>query len=171
MIFNLKNIFLATLMVTTFTSETTMAIELKDKYAVATEKAFNQLSAANINILDDYYSDDAYFKDPITDVKGLKAIKDYYAHVYANVKTIRFDFSAIIREDDTQAAVWTMYLTHPSLNGGKEMTLAGNSLIKFNLETGKVIYHRDYYDMGEFVYENIPGLGGVLKFIKKRMKP
>jgi len=32
-----------------------------------------------------------------------------------------------------------------------------------------VIYHRDYFDMGAFVYENIPVLGSVVRYTKKRL--
>jgi hypothetical protein len=32
------------------------------------------------------------------------------------------------------------------------------------------MFHRDYFDLGEFVYERIPVLNSVVKFIKNRMK-
>ena len=30
-------------------------------------------------------------------------------------------------------------------------------------------YHRDYFDMGEFIYERVPVLGSVIRAIKRRL--
>ena len=62
-----------------------------------------------------------------------------------------------------------MILSAPGLNNGEEVTLEGNSYIKFN-ENNLVIYHRDYFDMGEFIYEHIPVLGWTLKKIKNKLR-
>jgi len=35
---------------------------------------------------------------------------------------------------------------------------------------GKVISHRDYFDLGEMLYEHIPLLGGVIKSIVGEIK-
>jgi len=154
-----------------FLGEVTMALNLNDKYAVATEKAFNGLNKNTVDKLDEYYDKDAVFQDPVSRNEGIEKIKRYYAHQYENVKSIRFDFSSIIREGDTQSAVWVMKVEHPAINNGKEFTLDGHSLIRFNLQTGKVVFHRDYFDMGEFVYEKIPVLGSIIRFVKNKMKP
>ncbi|HGP4674712.1 TPA: nuclear transport factor 2 family protein, partial [Vibrio cholerae O1] len=34
---------------------------------------------------------------------------------------------------------------------------------------GKVTYHRDYFDMGEMLYEQLPVLGQVIRAIKRRL--
>lgn len=165
----LKIAFLAVCLV--ILSEATLAIELKDDYAVTTVRAFDDLNKDTINNLDNYYEADAHFRDPITDVQGLAEIKKYYSHVYANVKSIHFNFQSISREGAIQTAVWKMSVIHPALNGGKELTLDGVSILEFNLNSHKLIAHRDYYDLGEFIYERIPILGPVIRYIKNKMKP
>ena len=35
---------------------------------------------------------------------------------------------------------------------------------------GRVAYHRDYWDAAEEVYEKIPLLGGLLRWIKRRLQ-
>ncbi len=62
-----------------------------------------------------------------------------------------------------------MYLKAPSLNSGREITVDGVSLITFRGAEGKVISHRDYFDMGEFIYERVPILSSVIGFIKNKM--
>ena len=56
-----------------------------------------------------------------------------------------------------------------SLNAGKPIAVDGVSVIKVGGMQGKVIYHRDYFDMGAFIYEHIPLLGNVIKGIKAKM--
>jgi hypothetical protein len=45
----------------------------------------------------------------------------------------------------------------------------GNSHIVFN-EENLVSYHRDYFDMGEFIYDHVPVLNFVVKKVKERLK-
>jgi hypothetical protein len=63
-----------------------------------------------------------------------------------------------------------MRLKSENLKGGDEVKLDGVSHITFAKDQDLVIFHRDYFDMGEFIYENIPLFGGVVKFIKARLK-
>ena len=133
------------------------------------EKVFNELREDNVHILDKFYAKDTLFIDPIGRHEGIKAVKDYYAGIYKGVEEIKFEFSEIISNGNNHVGVWKMTLTTPNLNSGKPVILHGNSVIKFNDE-GLVSYHRDYFDMGEFIYEHIPLLGSVTKYVKKRLK-
>ena len=47
------------------------------------------------------------------------------------------------------------------------ITLDGTTQLK--VEDEKIIYHKDYYDLGEMVYEHIPLLGSIIKMIKRRL--
>jgi hypothetical protein len=60
-----------------------------------------------------------------------------------------------------------MKLKHPKLNGGQPVEVNGVSQICFSGD--RVIYHRDYFDLGEMLYENIPLLGVVIRNIKQRL--
>ncbi|EPZ49989.1 PF06966 family protein [Bacteriovorax sp. BAL6_X] len=133
------------------------------------EKVFNELRADNIEILNNFYDKQALFIDPIGEHKGLDAVKDYYQGIYQGVEDIRFEFSDIVSNGNHHVAVWRMILVTPNLNSGKPVILYGNSVIKFN-ESGLVSYHRDYFDMGEFIYEHIPLLGSLIRYIKNRLK-
>lgn len=62
-----------------------------------------------------------------------------------------------------------MRLKTPALNSGMTFSVDGSSLIEFSGPEGKAISHRDYFDMGEFVYERIPILKLIIQAIKKRL--
>jgi hypothetical protein len=129
---------------------------------------FNQFDGKNLNILNDFYADNVTFADPVTHVKGLKNLKEYYSKVYKNVKSIHFEFGEIINDQQSYAAPWTLHLSAKGLNGGKEYEVQGMSHFKFN-NKGLVIYHRDYLDLGEMVYEKLPIQGLIIKSFKKLM--
>ena len=63
---------------------------------------------------------------------------------------------------------WDMHLKTPNLNSGEEFTVSGVSEIHFDGEL--VRYHRDYFDMGEFIYERLPVLGRIVRLIKERLE-
>lgn len=130
---------------------------------------FNELRADNLGVLDSFYSKDVSFIDPIGNHKGLDSVKSYYKNIYKNVKSIRFDFKETISDGDKHVLIWDMYLVAEGLNGGKETITHGNSVIKFN-EDNLVSYHRDYFDMGEFVYQHIPIISFIIKKINDRLK-
>jgi limonene-1,2-epoxide hydrolase len=130
---------------------------------------FDNFSKDKLELVDEFYHENIHFSDPVGDIHGAEKMKKYYEAMYKNVKTLRFDFSEFHQNGETVIAVWKMVLTTDKLNSGKEIVVDGNSIIKFG-EDGKAKYHRDYFDMGVFVYENIPILGRIIKNIKSRFE-
>jgi SnoaL-like domain len=117
--------------------------------------AFNALNKDNMHILDGFYHADVLFEDPLGRIEGLPDLKDYYAQMYENVQSIGFGFTNQIVDGDTHVAVWTMRMRAKGLNKGSEVILDGISLIRFG-ENDLVVYHRDYFDVGAMVYEQVP---------------
>ena len=133
-------------------------------------KVFNELNANTMDILDNFYDENLVFIDPVGKLKGLEAMKAYYANMYQNVQEIRFDFTNEVVNGDTHVVIWVMYLKAEGLKGGDEVVLEGNSHIVFSEASNKVIFHRDYFDMGAFIYEHIPILGTIIKKIRQRFE-
>lgn len=134
------------------------------------ERIFNQLRADNTEILNDFYHPDVHFLDPIGEIRGLEEMKAYYRGMYKNVNEIRFDFPDHTVQADTHFATWIMTYSVDQLNGGRDIVVSGVSDIRFDPETNLVIYHRDYFDMGEMVYEHISVIGRLIRYIKGRFK-
>jgi hypothetical protein len=140
---------------------------VKDSRQERIIKVFNELNKDTINSLDAFYHPELDFEDPLGKIKGLPAMKAYYANMYKNVKSIKFEFSKVLNEGDEYVGFWKMYLAAPGLNGGEEFWVEGNSHIRFDPKTDLVIYHRDYFDMGAFIYEQLPILKLVIRQVKK----
>lgn len=131
---------------------------------------FNALDKNNMHLVDEFYDSQMKFEDPLGKHEGVKAMKEYYEKLYKNVTEIRFDFGNIVQDGQSYFAPWTMHFSAKGLAGGKLISVEGGSLIKFSTQSGKAIYHRDYFDMGAFIYEHIPVVKSAIGFIKKKLK-
>jgi len=130
---------------------------------------FNTFNKDTVQLVDDFYDPDVVFRDPIVELRGRDRLKAYYVDMYESVTSIRFDFSGGMEKDEEVVVFWTMELRAKGLKGGEPVLLDGASHIKFGGASGKAIYHRDYFDVGAFVYENVPVLGSIVRYTKKRL--
>lgn len=133
------------------------------------EYVFNALNKESMHIIDEFYDKNAVLEDPIGKQMGVKAIKSYYENMYKNVQKIHFEFTDNVVQTERFLVVWKMTLEASSLNSGKPVIVEGNSFLKVDPSTDKVVYHRDYFDMGAFVYEHIPVLGSAVRFVKSKL--
>ncbi len=131
--------------------------------------SFNTLNKDNLSeVVDQFYHEELEFSDPVEKIKGREQMKKYYSNMYKNVKEIKFDFGEMVSQGDTVVGVWVMTLKTDSLNDGEPFSVEGNSVIRF--KDGKAIYHRDYFDMGAFIYERIPVVGWMVRKVKSKLK-
>ena len=116
---------------------------------------YNQLNANNVELIDSLYSEDVVFQDPFHRINGLSQLKHYFQDLYQDVEYIKFDFGDSGSSEKSHFVCWTMWLVHPKLNGRKKFRVEGSSWLK-TADDGEIIFHRDYFDAGEMLYENIP---------------
>lgn len=124
---------------------------------------YRELTLESLENLDEIYAIEAKFIDPIDEINGLEHIYAYFHKMLNNCKYCRFNIIDIVEQDDQAFICWTMYFSHPKLNDGREIKVDGSSHIKFR-ET--IHYHRDYYDVGKMIYEHIPIIKHLIKYIK-----
>lgn len=125
---------------------------------------FNELDKGNLNRLAELYSEDIQFQDPLSAVNGLDDLTQYFAHAYANAISCQFEFSEPVVQESRIAIPWVMHLRHKRINKGQEIQVQGISHLI--IRDGKVCYHRDYFDAGQLLYENLPVMGKVIRWVK-----
>lgn len=125
---------------------------------------FNELDKGNLNKLSRVYSENIRFQDPLGTVHGLDELTRYFAGAYANVIACRFEFGDAVVQGGVAALPWVMHLRHKRIRKGREVQVQGMSHIE--IRDGMVCYHRDYFDAGEMLYENLPVVGGLIRWIK-----
>ena len=116
------------------------------------------------------YNKNITFTDPAHSIMGLPALCDYLNHQYGNVQHCEFVLLGEWRSGDNLFLQWDMSLRHPKLNSGKTIVVNGlsNLLLKTeNNDDAKISMHRDYFDLGQLLYENVPVIGAINRQLKK----
>lgn len=127
---------------------------------------FNQEAIAK---LDQIYTSDIVFIDPIHEIKGLDNVKQYFSEMCGNLSHCQFSFHGETIADDSAWFKWVMEYRHPRLKSGKLMSLTGATYIRYDSIDSKIKAHEDFYDMGSMIYEHIPLLGGAVGLLKQRL--
>jgi SnoaL-like domain len=129
---------------------------------------FETLTEASVSRLSEYYTEDAYFKDPFNEVSGVKHIQHIFAHMYVALDKPRFVITCKIIEDYACFLVWDFKFYMKSYDKTTEQTIRGGSHLILNAD-GKIVSHRDYWDAAEELYEKLPVLGAMMRWLKKRV--
>ena len=129
---------------------------------------YQKLNNDNIHLIKDIYHNDVIFIDPLHTAKGVDELEKYFRHLYSNVQSITFNIDEFTETAEKGFLYWTMIYCHPSLNGGKNITVTGHSYLKFEDEL--VIFHQDYLDTNAMIFEYIPAIGRFIKYLKKRAR-
>lgn len=131
-------------------------------------RRFAALDKDSLERLGELYSADALFVDPLHEIRGLDALRRYFAGLYANVQELRFDFHGFDAVRDGEGYLrWTMSYRHPRLAGGRLIRVTGCSHLLWS--DGKVYRHRDYFDAGALLYEHLPVFGRLIAWLKRRL--
>lgn len=158
----MKKIFLTILLLAN-------VVEAQVKTKMSVKDFFAGLNKNTMHLVDEFYAQEINFEDPIGSLQGRQNMKAYYEKLYREVKSIKFDFSKEFWNGNDYVGLWVMTLETPNLNSGKPVVVTGNSHITFD-QNGQAIYHRDYFDMGAFIYEQIPILKNIILVVKGRLK-
>ncbi|KGJ91485.1 nuclear transport factor 2 family protein [Colwellia psychrerythraea] len=125
---------------------------------------YQKLSKDNLKLLDTIYHENVTFTDPLHMIEGYDNLYHYFQNLYQNLSACDFVIEEIIWQDSQASLCWTMSYQHPKLNKGNMVSVSGSSQIKG--QGDKVIYHRDFLDLGAMLYEQLPILGKFIKWIK-----
>ena len=129
---------------------------------------YRNLNSNNLERLQDIYTQNIRFVDPAHEIFGLEALTRYFAKLYENMDPPQFRFVHHLGSDFEGYVQWEMAFSHPRLANGGTIRVPGVSYLQFD-ESGKTCFHRDYFDLGAMLYEQIPLLGRIVTYIKKRL--
>ncbi len=127
---------------------------------------YETLVPADLPALRGVYADDARFKDPFNQVQGVAAIARIFSHMFRTLDQPRFRVLEIVADGDALFLTWDFSFRTRGA-GAAAMAIHGGSHIRFNA-AGQVQQHRDYWDAAEELYEKLPLLGALMRWLKKR---
>ena len=141
------------------TSAEYLADRVKAAYA-----ELNKGDLQDLSDLESLYASDVCFEDPAHAIQGRPALMKYFTNLFTGLNHCQFRFHRTVVSDTDLFLSWTMTFSHPRLNSGKQIRVEGASYLR--TRNGSVYYHRDYFDLGSMLYENLPLLGRLITRVK-----
>lgn len=130
---------------------------------------YNEFSPASVARFPEFYSDDAWFKDPFNEVRGIAAIQHIFTHMFTQVAEPRFVVTEKVVDANGAMLLWEFFFRMKRWRKGEIQVIRGISHLRFDAE-GKVFYHRDYWDAAEDLYEKLPLIGSIFRFLHKAIR-
>jgi steroid Delta-isomerase len=128
---------------------------------------FEGMRREDVRRLDAYYRPDAYFKDPFNEVRGLPQVQRVFEHMFEALEQPRFVVTTRIAQGGHCFLAWEFHFAHRSFRSGRPQVVMGGSHLRLAAD-GRIAGHRDYWDAAEEVYEKLPLLGGLMRWLKRR---
>ena len=128
---------------------------------------FETLSPQSVAQLQTVYDEQATFKDPFNEVQGLPEIERIFRHMYVALDQPHFVVTGQVVDGAQAFLTWEFRFRFKRFDTATLQAVRGASHVVFN-EQGLVTMHRDYWDAAEELYEKLPVLGGVMRWLKAR---
>jgi steroid delta-isomerase len=114
------------------------------------------------------YTEDAYFKDPFNEVRRVEDIQAIFTRMFEALEGPRFVVINRICEGDQAMLEWDFHFRIRSFRPSHAWCIHGVSHLRLSAD-GRVCHHRDFWDTGEELYARLPGIGAVVRFLRRRM--
>jgi limonene-1,2-epoxide hydrolase len=98
------------------------------------------------------------FRDPIQEVRGIEAFLDVNRRLMRRMKKVAWTVKGVSGDEREIFMEWTMKAT-PKL--GPSITVDG--VTRARAVNGRIVDHRDYWDVGEMLASAVPGGARVLR--------
>lgn len=129
---------------------------------------FESLTPASLDRLDAFYTPDARFKDPFNEVQGPAGVRGVFEHMYQALEQPRFVVTHCLVDGDQCFMTWDFQFRLRRRRPGALLTVRGGSHLSLAAD-GRIQAHRDYWDTGEELYEKLPLLGALMRWLKRRV--
>ena len=126
---------------------------------------YEHLSIENLAQLGAVYAPDARFKDPFNEVAGHAAILAIFEHMFVQVDVPRFVVLESMGQGEQAFLTWEFRFRMKRLVSG-EQCIRGATHVRFDGQ-GRVVMHRDYWDVAEELYEKLPVLGPFMRMLRR----
>ena len=128
---------------------------------------YEKLQPADVARLKDLYAADTFFKDPFNEVKGVAEMERIFSHMFEALVQPPFIVTGRVAQNRECFLVWDFRFRFKRFDRVTWQTVRGTSHLRFD-DAGKVVFHRDYWDAAEELYEKLPGLGALMRWLKRQ---
>lgn len=131
-------------------------------------KVFETLSVSSVDSLRTIYAPDARFADPFNTVQGIAAIEDVFRHMFASLEQPHFVVTGTVVQDDQCVLLWEFRFRFRPFRRQQDQSLPGSSHLRFDAQ-GRITQHQDYWDVAHGLYQKMPVLGALMRWLRKRV--
>lgn len=126
-------------------------------------EVIQHLDVEHLDELTQLFAPSARFQDPFNNVVGREAIKQVFAHGFSRCPNLCFMVEEIAYVTDSPVVFfyWRFFC-----GTAEQLTITGVSRVVFD-EQGFVTEHVDYWDPAAQLYEKIPMIGGLMRWIRR----
>jgi ketosteroid isomerase-like protein len=128
--------------------------------------AFERLQPADVRRLGELYAADARFKDPFNEVQGLPAIERVFDHMFAALREPRFVIREVICEGNQCFLSWDFLFRMRRFSNDEQCIRGATHLLL--AADGRITEHRDYWDAAEELYQKLPVVGTLMRWLKRQ---
>jgi ketosteroid isomerase-like protein len=131
---------------------------------------FERLQPSEVAQIAQLYTADAQFKDPFNEVQGTAAIERIFAHMFEALEKPRFVITQQVHNGAHCFVTWDFFFSVPRMGKSATQIIRGATHFVLREEAGvwRVAVHRDYWDAAEELYEKLPMVGSLMRWLKKR---
>jgi ketosteroid isomerase-like protein len=130
---------------------------------------FEHITPQRLTDIDSIYADQASFKDPFNEVEGTPAIRAIFEHMFRSLHEPRFVVTGQVLQGNQAFLTWDFHFRFQRFDTTTVQTVRGASHLVFGPD-GRVTLHRDYWDAAEELYEKLPWVGGLMRWLKRRAR-
>ncbi|MEO0510497.1 MAG: hypothetical protein AAF065_11635 [Verrucomicrobiota bacterium] len=114
------------------------------------------------------YAEKVYFRDAFKQYGSSHEIKAYFLEGLDVLNEAEFEFRRVARAGDEFYLDWVMRLDFKKTPPGTWEESIGMTHMRFNSE-GQVIFHQDYWDPTDIVYQRIPIAKQLINYVKGKI--
>jgi hypothetical protein len=120
---------------------------------------FESLTAHSVAELGTIYAPDALFVD---------AVKQVFSHMFASLEHPHFVVTGKVVQADQCFLLWEFRFRFRSFRRQVDQVVPGTSHLRFDAQ-GRITHHHDYWDAAHGIYEKIPLIGGLVRWLRIRV--
>lgn len=128
---------------------------------------FETMRPQDVAGVSEIYAADARFRDPFNEVRGPAAIERIFAAMFVQLAEPRFVVHDVIEHERRAFLTWDLEFRFRRGDSATLQRIHGATLLHFDAD-GLISEHRDYWDAAGELYEKLPFVGALMRWLRRR---